>query len=207
MPSFHACTRSHGLCVTGRQPTIYLVNDGRIAGPGFAQVEYDIPVPEPASVLLLGFQFVSVALFALCAARFGRNNDIGSSKPSRRRLLRIEDCAQRGELVSAKRGYAQRLEGHCLRQDRAAIARPWPGPNDQEAPGPSLCRGVAFQAAMPRLGRSDPRPRISASVMLSQACLRVGGSPSAHFRARWPGSEPQGAHAAPLSAFATVSGE
>jgi hypothetical protein len=49
------------LCVTGRQPTIYLVNGGRVAGPGFAQVEYDIPVPEPASVLLLGFQFVSVA--------------------------------------------------------------------------------------------------------------------------------------------------
>jgi hypothetical protein len=66
------------LCVTGRQPTIYLVNGGRVAGPGFAQVEYDIPVPEPASVLLLGFQFVSVALFALCAARFGRNNDIAA---------------------------------------------------------------------------------------------------------------------------------
>src|ERR1019366_8983428 len=79
-PLGHSCQapKSHGLCVTGRQPTIYLVNGGRVAGPGFAQVEYDIPGPEPASVLLLGFQFVSVALFALCAARFGRNNDIAA---------------------------------------------------------------------------------------------------------------------------------
>jgi hypothetical protein len=39
----------------GFQPTIYLVNDGRIAGPGLAQVDFDLPVPEPAAILLLGF--------------------------------------------------------------------------------------------------------------------------------------------------------
>jgi len=37
----------------GTSPTIYLVNDGRVAGPGLAQIEFDL-VPEPGALILLG---------------------------------------------------------------------------------------------------------------------------------------------------------
>jgi hypothetical protein len=56
----------------GFQPTIYLVNDGRISGTGPAQLEFDLPefaLPEPSSVLLLGLQLGAVALLWLVARR------------------------------------------------------------------------------------------------------------------------------------------
>jgi len=56
----------------GRQPTIYLVNDGRESGAGLAQMEFDLPefaLPEPSSVLLLGLQLGAVALLWLVARR------------------------------------------------------------------------------------------------------------------------------------------
>ncbi len=38
---------------TGLNPTIYLVNDGRVAGPGVAQVNFDVIVPEASALPLL----------------------------------------------------------------------------------------------------------------------------------------------------------
>ena len=50
----------------GTNPTIYLVNDGRIAGPGLAQVEFDAAaaVPEPGTFVLSGSLLLAVGMIA-----------------------------------------------------------------------------------------------------------------------------------------------
>ena len=50
----------------GTNPTIYLVNDGQIAGPGLAQVEFDAasPAPEPGTFVLCGSLLMAVAMMA-----------------------------------------------------------------------------------------------------------------------------------------------
>jgi len=48
----------------GQNLVVYLVNDGRIAGPGLAQVEFDVAaVPEPLTMALTGIGLLGLGLF------------------------------------------------------------------------------------------------------------------------------------------------
>jgi hypothetical protein len=71
----------------GKQPTIYLVNDGGVAGQ-VAQVSFDVPVPESSEIALL----FSCPLFMFYLAR-RRRREVKYLPPQLFGKLRLRGCS------------------------------------------------------------------------------------------------------------------